>query len=253
MPSDPAARLILSTATLSCAGGCADHQDACAVFANGQGGLCAVLANGLGGQHCGEQAAQQAIATVRAAFAQQAEPRSATVRRYLEAAHRAVQTRQQQHPELATMRTTAVTLLIDSGWATWAHSGDSRLYHFRAGAVAFQTRDHSVPQRLVGASDLHPSQIRYHQDRNQLLAALGEPGDLRLTTLPEPMALQAGDAFLLCSDGLWEPVTELEMIADRLKTATPAEWLELLEYRVLSRTLADHDHYSAVAVWIMDA
>ncbi|MFZ4789736.1 MAG: PP2C family protein-serine/threonine phosphatase [Candidatus Competibacteraceae bacterium] len=240
------------SATLSRAGGRAEHQDACAVFENRQGGFCAVLADGLGGHRGGERASQLAVLAVQAAFAQQTEPKSATVRGYLHAAQNAVLAGQQQHPERAAMRTTLVALLIQAGRAIWAHSGDSRLYQFRTGAVAFQTRDHSVPQRLVEAGDLHPAQIRHHEDQGRLLAALGEPGDLRLTVLPEPVALQSGDAFLLCSDGLWEYVTELEMIADRLKAATPVEWLELLEYRVLSRTPADHDNYSAVAVWMME-
>lgn len=246
MIHDAANSLTWSTATIRRVGGCADHQDAGAVVVDSQDRFCAVLADGIGGL-----GGKQAIAAVQAAFAQPAESEAATVCSCLHAAQDVVLIGQRQHPERAGSRTTGVALLIQAGRAIWAHSGDSRLCLFRAGTVAFRTGDHRVvPQRGQSAT-LHTAPIRPRQNRSWVLTMRDKPGDPCLMALPEPVLLQPDDAFLLGSAGLWEYVTELEMIADRLKTTTPAEWLELLEYRVLSRASADHDHYAAVAVWIV--
>lgn len=224
----------LSAATLSRAGGLADHH-ACAVFENRRGEFCVVLADGQTNERCGgEQTSQRAVLAVQAAFAQQAGLESATVRSYLHAAQ-------------GGWQTTVVVLLMDAGQAIWAQSGAARLYHIRAGAIVFQTGAYCVPQRLINAGDFPSPSLGQNANLSQ---RPDELDDLRLTVLPEPVALQPDDAFLLCSDGLSRSVTELEMIADRLKTARPEEWLELLEYRMLSRASADPGNYSAIAVWV---
>jgi serine/threonine protein phosphatase PrpC len=62
--------------------------------------------------------------------------------------------------------------------------------------------------------------------------------------------LEAGDAFLLASDGFWEWVEESEMELDLAGARCPGNWLDRMEDRLRARVPADNDNYSAIAVWV---
>ena len=236
------------TGLVSRVGGRDHNEDYCS-FAEAAGVGCWVLADGLGGHRGGEVASKTAVDAVLASFADNAELTGQALQHHLEAAQLAVVNAQTQQPGLASMRTTIVILMADLSRALWAHMGDSRLYCFQSGSIAFQTSDHSVVQRMVDAGELSPDRIRHHEDRNRVLRCLGNPeSDFRPTILPESMTLTPGTAFLLCSDGLWEKVLENEMLVDLAKAKDPTEWLTLMENRLLERSSKGDDNYSGLAV-----
>ena len=213
--------LRIATASVSRPGGRAVNEDAC-----GHGDGCWVVADGLGGHGGGEVAAGIAVDTVLAAAAQQPLIDEGALTQALLAADAAIQARQETDPRLERMRTTAVVLASDARVALWAHLGDSRLYHLRDGRIRFQTFDHSEPQALVRAGEISAAEVRYHEDRNRLLRSLGNDKPPRPTLAEEPLTLMPGDAFLLCTDGFWEYVTEPEMEVTLAKSASPEQWLE---------------------------
>nr|WP_241018228.1 protein phosphatase 2C domain-containing protein [Paraburkholderia sp. Tr-20389] len=155
---------------------------------------------------------------------------------------------------LKDMRSTVVLLAIDCELRTaaWAHCGDSRLYCFRGGQINVQTRDHSLVQDMVDAHLIEPGEARRHPRRNVLLTALGTPGELAIDGLDGTFSLLDRDAFLLCSDGLWEYVDEMCMREALDEAATPDAWLHALAARVRVTAPARHDNFSALAVWIVD-
>jgi hypothetical protein len=168
---------------------------------------------------------------------------------HLEAADQALRAEHQAQPALSRMRTTIVILLADSANACWGHVGDSRLYHFRAGRLLSQTRDHSLPQTLADAGEISHAEIRHHEDRSRLLRVVGEEGASQPAIVKEAVPLCRSDAFLLCTDGFWENVYELEMELDFAKSGQPADWLALMETRLQERVDGSHDNYSAIAVF----
>ena len=207
--------------------------------------LFAVVCDGLGGHVGGAQAASAAVETALAAFVANPAIETGALTGYLAAAHGRVRELQAQAPENGSMRTTMVALVTDGQQALWAHAGDSRLYHFRNGRILTRTRDHSVPQRLAEAGEIEPEQIRFHEDRNRLLRALGSPGDLKFTC-SGMVGVRRGDAFLLATDGFWEWILENEM--ESLFAAEAALWLHAMEKLLLERATGDFDNYSALAV-----
>jgi serine/threonine protein phosphatase PrpC len=207
-----------------------------------------VLADGLGGHGGGDAAAQIAVDTIVRAFEQNPEVSTAAVEAHLCAANTAVRSARGSNGTASAMCTTAVVLLSDSRWAAWAHVGDSRLYHLRDGLIRFQTKDHSVPQALAAAGDISADQIRHHEDRNRILRALGSDDTVRPATVA-PVPLHSGDAFLLCSDGLWEPVTEAN-IEQAFAGATDAgDFLARLETQIRTQSGECFDNYSGMVVW----
>lgn len=232
---------------LSRPGGRDENQDSCGSRSEG-GFNCFVLADGLGGHRGGQVAATTAVDAILDRFAAEPGLTAELLRGYLLAGQNAVIEGQAGDPLLSSMRTTAVVLVSGPDAAIWGHVGDSRLYHFRGGAVVAQTEDHSVPQAMVNAGDLQPRQIRGHEDRNRLLRTLGKEDDFRPEILKAAVPVAAGDAFLLCSDGFWEYVTETMMEIEFARAADPDDWLKGMERRLLEKAEPGHDNYSAIAV-----
>jgi PPM family protein phosphatase len=229
------------------------NEDSCDYnWVNGCG--CWVMADGLGGHQGGEVASKLAVESILGTFASQPEISSEAVTRYLEAAQYALLQRQKAEPQLSGMRTTIVLLTADEQAAMWGHVGDSRLYHFRSGRIINQTRDHSVSQALVNSGEIKPEEVRFHEDRNRLLRALGQDDDFRPTVLKTRQPLEKEDAFLLCTDGFWEMILETEMEADLGSASTPQEWLEKMQNRIMERALKEadkkRDNFTALAVLV---
>ncbi|HZU24252.1 MAG TPA: protein phosphatase 2C domain-containing protein [Bryobacteraceae bacterium] len=237
------------THSISRTGGRSSNQD---FFAHESRGKveCWALADGLGGHRGGDVAPRLAVQTIIDSFRREPIVSEAAVTRWLEDANAALAREQEEHPEIAGMRTTVVLLVADPSMALWAHVGDSRLYHFRAAAIHCQTKDHSVPQAMAAAGEITAAEIRFHEDRNRLLRTLGDASRLRPALSDGPEALQAGDAFLLCTDGFWELVDEADMESALAASTAPERWLAEMERRLETRLRGDDDNYSAAAIFL---
>jgi PPM family protein phosphatase len=238
------------TASLSSPGGRARNEDACG-FRLGVAGAVWVVADGLGGHVGGERAAQLAVATLLERLGDTPARAPADLALAIDATQQTLlAARTAGGPAGAAGNTTVVVLSSDGERALWANVGDSRLYHFRGGLLLTQTRDHSVPQALAGAGEIPAGAIRGHEDRNRLLRCLGGEGTARPSVTEEPIALEAGDVFLLCSDGFWEPVTEEDMTATLTTASSPEVWLAEMELGLIERVAPGHDNYSALAIFV---
>ena len=151
------------------------------------------------------------------------------------------------------MKTTAVILVVADAQFRYAYIGDSRIYHFRKNKVQERSMDHSVPQMLAMAGDIKEKHIRQHPDRNRLLRVMGVEWESSRYELSEWNDLQPGDAFLLCSDGFWEPIVEKEMCKLLKKSNDAKTWLDAMSERVQQNGAGtDMDNNSAIAVCITE-
>ena len=119
--------------------------------------------------------------------------------------------------------------------------------------MAERTRDHSFVQALLDAGAIVESEVRGHPSRSVLRSALGEPTHELETDASVPFREVApGDRFLLCSDGVWEYLTD-DMLEQALQSATTAQqWIDRIEVLIgeATRTLPSHDNFTALAVWL---
>ena len=222
----------------TCEGGSDHNEDS--VFC---GGDMFAVADGLGGHSGGGEASRAAVKYIAEHYSEADSPEEMSG--LFEGANTAVR-------KLGGGMTTVAAARLREGVFTFGNVGDSRVYYFRNGRVAAQTRDHSVCQAAVELGQITPEQIRGSEDRSQLLKVLGSGERLELKRLPEQIAAQSGDAFLLCTDGFWEHIHEHEMECDLAKSATPGEWSARMLKRLLLRTGNSGDNYTVICGMVTD-
>jgi serine/threonine protein phosphatase PrpC len=228
------------------------NQDAIGAARNGEL-ACFVIADGTGGHLGGEVASRIVVDTVLAAFCASPAFGAPALLSYVGEASAKVAQAKLADARLSDMSTTVAALLVDqaSGRAAWAHLGDSRIYLFRGGRVHAVTKDHSLTQQLIDAGYVDADQLRVHPQRNILLAAIGAESDADLTAGTDAFALEAGDALLACSDGLWEWVREHEMEQTLSATVRSEDWLAAMCAAADAAVLAAgkvRDNYSVYAI-----
>ena len=182
-----------------------------------------LVADGMGGQAAGEVASKRAIEIVPRELrkyisgAMGNDETKAVLRRAIVQANEEIMAMAALDRELKNMGTTIVLCLWRKGSAALyvAGMGDSRVYLIRGKKIEQLTVDHSIAQALVEAKTISPAEARVHRYKNVLWKYLGSS---EVGEGPEVKAvqLQAGDRFLLCTDGLSGVVAD-EQLLDFMK------------------------------------
>ena len=183
------------------------------------------LADGMGGHAAGEVASQLAIAAL--AHLDDDEPGGDLLGK-LEAAVRAgnsaIAAQVEMEPELEGMGTTLTAILFDRNRIGLVHIGDSRGYLLRDGELTQITKDDTFVQTLVDEGRITPEEAHSHPQRSLIMRALtGHEVEPTLTM----RETRAGDRYLLCSDGLSDPVSD-ETIREALQIPDVSESAERL-------------------------
>ena len=204
-----------------------------------------VLADGMGGHPEGAMAAQLALQTISAYFQKTANPMVGQVPAFLSsalmAAHHQIIRYAAEKGMLDTPRTTLVAAVLERGYLQWVHCGDSRLYVVRDGELLTRTRDHSYMEQQT-----HRGQDTSNVNRNILFTCVGSPSK-PVFDLAGPLQLQHGDRVLLCSDGLWGTVKDVEIVSELATQSLEQAVPELVEM-ALKRGGARCDNVTVLAL-----
>lgn len=222
-------------------------------------GLFAV-ADGMGGYEGGEVASHLAIDTLRDFFQRHHDDKDATFPFKLDRAltldenmlcaavrlaHRAIAAR--RSGRLHAMGSTVAAVFLDAAAAraTIGHVGDSRIYRLRDGTLEPLTRDHSLYEE-VRAAGLHSGSKKDFAYPNVITRALGlgDKSEPEVTTV----AVKPGDLFLICSDGLTEPLDDSTLL-EALRGAEAAEAAQLLVEAAFSA--GSRDNITAVVLQVV--
>jgi eukaryotic-like serine/threonine-protein kinase len=186
------------------------NEDAVSIVFVPDGGVVATLCDGMGGHAAGEVASDLAVKTI-VEHAAQLDTAAALVSA-VDAANRRIRRAMSRDRALQGMGTTCVVLRLHGQSALCAHVGDSRAYLVRDGGIYRLTEDHSHVRDLVRDGALADQDARHHPDKNVILRALGPAEHVEATTFAAPLALRAGDRFLLSSDGLHDLADDQEFL-----------------------------------------
>lgn len=194
-----------------------DHNEDCFLILP-QKGL-AILADGMGGHLAGEVASSLAVNVIsryltdnlsrarksrRGADGFSAE--ATTVLKAVELANGTIYETSRSRPEFSGMGTTVVVTIFRANKLCVAHVGDSRLYRLRHGTLTQLTEDHSMVQELLRQGHITAEEARTSNARNLVTRALGVDATVRPDI--QEYTVQAGDKYLLCSDGLNDVLTD---------------------------------------------
>lgn len=168
-----------------------------------QNGLVSVVCDGMGGHVGGATASKIAVSTIIENLnnVYYDDPRIA-IGESIDKANRAIIQKTIDQPELAGMGSTCVLLLVRSGKVYIGHVGDSRIYLVRSKRIVQLTKDHSYVQMLVDCGEITKEQAEHHPRKNEITNALGIPNMSPATVADDAIIPEAGDCFILCSDGL---------------------------------------------------
>ena len=240
--------MTLDSIIFSNAGGRDHNEDSAGGHALKNDGGLFVLADGLGGHRFGELASKCVMdALLKSGSPAPDADAGEWLRSRIDSANK--QLLDLQTEKNAKMRSTLVSLMIRDGRACWAHIGDSRLYYIHRSAIAAITADHSVAYKKYKAGEITRAQIATDEDQSSLLRVLGAKEQCK-PSVSKSVALEPGDAFLLCSDGMWEYLLDDEVLVDLLKSDSAREWAALLLLRVMSRIQPGNDNLSLITVLV---
>jgi serine/threonine-protein phosphatase Stp1 len=120
---------------------------------------------------------------------------------------------------------TVVALLVDGSRAACVWAGDSRCYLWRGQRLYQLTKDHSLMQQMIEEQQMSISEARAHPQAHALTRAVGASEQLTLEVLE--LEVHPGDAFLLCSDGLYQSLSS-NSLGSALSLIEPSEALARL-------------------------
>jgi serine/threonine protein phosphatase PrpC len=182
-----------------------------------------IVADGMGGHAAGEIASALAVRTVHKILVGHEDPDETRLVRDVDQVDTAdllrerlryamnqasvvIRKESESRPDTRGMGTTVVVLVIEGEQAHLAHVGDSRAYLWRAGRLMRLTRDHTVVQQEIDAGRLTPELARLVPHKHILTQSVGYHGPVEPDTATR--WLEKGDLFILCSDGVTDPLDD---------------------------------------------
>lgn len=208
------------------------------------------VADGMGGHAAGELASSTAIATLA-----ELDSEDLTFEEVVPALKDAIETSAERiaqfilaDPARAGMGTTMTAIAWRSGRIVVIHVGDSRAYLLRDGQLHQLTRDHTYVQSLVDAGRITEEEARRHPKRNLLMRAID--GNDVPESEPSIREAQAGDRYLLCTDGLSGVVTDAEI--ERVLAVVPDPTAAVTDLVELALEAGAPDNVTVVVADVVD-
>lgn len=204
-----------------------------------------VIADGVGGSLSGEVASREAASALLRLYYES----SRGVHKSLLEAFRQTNLRvydlSQTAPEYCQMQTTLSAIALEGKRAVIGHIGDTRIYLTRQREIQQLTKDHSEVGDLMRLQIITPDEARTHHRRHIINRTVGSTPFLQADF--RHVEVEIGDVFVLCTDGLWEPVAERE-IAEAVTDYPPAIACRRLVDLAIERETSDNLSIQVVKV-----
>ncbi len=209
-----------------------------------------VVADGMGAHAAGELASKLAVDQVAYLYRKHRD-RSATdaILSAIREANDEVHRRGQANLSFHNMGTTCSVLLLLPQGAVAAHVGDSRIYRLRRGTLQQLTFDHSLVWEMQHAIQGRGSVDTLALPKNVITRSIGPHASVKVD-LEGPYAVDVGDTFLLCSDGLTTRVEDVEIASALTHLAPPAAAEFLRDLAVLR---GGPDNITLIAIRVLSA
>lgn len=171
-----------------------------------------IVADGMGGHTGGRTASRLAVEIVKNHYLTDTDHNIPDfLRQAIEKANEAIYQKAEDDTSLKGMGTTCTSMVIHEGIAYIAHVGDSRIYQVRNNQIKQITQDHSWVQQMLQDGMLTPAEAIDHPKSNVIMRSVGPNPSVDVDSY-NPIRLQVGDVYLLCSDGLTGLINDNEIL-----------------------------------------
>jgi serine/threonine protein phosphatase PrpC len=188
-----------------------ENEDTGGSYVEGPNHVLVGVADGVSGEQGGEVASQTAVEVTIRAYKESVVTWGPLKRLYraMQQANIEIHDRALVVTELRRMSTTMTAVAVEGGTAHAGHVGDSRLYLVRQGEIEQKTKDHTVVGERKRMGLISAERAKWHPDRSVLTRSLGRDLITAIDRLSFPLA--GGDTLIVCSDGLYNVLTDDEM------------------------------------------
>lgn len=252
-PPEEAGPLTLRVANLQGIGEREDQEDSFAVLnaTDPAGlvsqGLFALVADGMGGMEGGKAASEWAADFFVQLFRERDRAQDIPSWFY-RSAHTVSDSVFRQFGGRSGTTLAAVHILEDR--LHWLGVGDSAIYLARSGGVFQLNREHTCLNQLYLQELEQPvidkNRAELDEDARRLTSFAGINRLTEVDLNLRPLALERGDALLLCSDGISGVLTPPEL--KEAMTLPPEEGAALLERMVLEKGVPGQDNYTGILI-----
>jgi protein phosphatase len=214
-----------------------------------------LVCDGMGGHASGREASTLAVSTIATEVlkAPQGSSPGEALRTAMQVANRRVYEMGGPPSNQGRPGSTCVALLIHPLGVEVAHLGDSRAYLVRGGQIWPLTRDHSMVQQMVDAGLLRPEEVATHPDNNKISRALGMESEAQVELRTERVLQQAGDLFLLVTDGVTDVARDTDLLTIATLTTEASQMPQLCGQVVqLANARGGPDNLTIVAAFVSD-
>lgn len=227
------------------------NEDNCKITLNSTGDVLILVADGIGGYKKGEVASQIAIDTLTNAFLKKSRfftPTSVKhfINKNVKLANKKIFNESADLPEGEHMGTTLIGAIITLGKLFIFNIGDSRAYTFFDNNLVQLSEDHTYVEYLLRTKQITKEEALSHPLRHVLINALGSNPSVNIDLHSYPYK---GETVLLCSDGLYNLVSDMEIKAILSTSDNVEQKTELLV--TLANNKGGPDNI-AVALWEPD-
>ena len=167
------------------------------------------VADGMGGAQAGEVASGLAASALDGGISEEL-PGLERVDALIQEANRRIYDRASTDPTASGMGTTMTVAIVEEMSVVIGHVGDSRAYRVRGDSMEQLTEDHSLVNELVKSGKLSEEEAHIHPQRSVITRAVGTDPDVDVDAFT--IEAEDGDVFLLCSDGLSDMVSDVDIL-----------------------------------------
>jgi serine/threonine protein phosphatase PrpC len=208
-------------------------------------GFLAVVADGMGGHAAGEIASHMAVETVAKTYFDRDESSEESLFFALTKANRNIWQAAARNARQKGMGTTCTAVAIVDNRLYLGHVGDSRAYLLKKGQIFQLSKDHTYVQDLVDQGVITPMEAEKHPERNVLTRAMGTHNKLEIDVAVLPYLFEEDDRLFLCSDGLYDYLSNDEIASLMLNPSLSEAASQLID---LAKQRGGHDNITVLLV-----
>jgi len=204
------------------------NEDKSATLVNSSGDVLLLVCDGMGGHNKGSYASAKILEVVSKEFANKSSFFSARtayfwLQRVLKEANSDINSYAQEHEDYNGMGSTVVIALLVKDKIILASAGDSRIYLMDDGKLVQLTEDQTYVNHLVKIGQITPEEAKVRKDRHVLINAMGIYPSL---SLDMKIIENVSKPIILCSDGLYNNITEQELYRTLSVNETPSQKID---------------------------